>query len=131
MTGRHPVRTRCTTALPGSGLVAWQVTIADKLKALGYSNAIYGKWHCGEDVGRLPTDKGFDYWYGPPGTWDVATWPADKWFKKEKFEAECILESKGALVSVSVRRVKLAMSSAHPHQAESIAAFHALGAAAR
>jgi hypothetical protein len=37
----------------------------------------------------------------------------------------------GALVTVSVRRVKLAMSSAHPNQAEFIAAFHALGAAAR
>jgi hypothetical protein len=37
----------------------------------------------------------------------------------------------GALVSVSVRRVKLAMSSAHPHQKEFIAAFHALGDAAR
>ena len=94
MTGRHPVRTGCITALPGSGLVAWEVTIADKLKALGYSNAVYGKWHCGEDLGRLPTDKGFDYWYGPPGTWDVATWPDDKWFKEEGFEPEYILESK-------------------------------------
>lgn len=37
----------------------------------------------------------------------------------------------GALVTVSVRRVKLAMSSSHPHQREFIAAFHALGAAAR
>ena len=37
----------------------------------------------------------------------------------------------GALVTVSVRRVKLAMSSAHPHQREFIAAFHALTAAAR
>jgi hypothetical protein len=37
----------------------------------------------------------------------------------------------GALVRVSVRRVKLAMSSAHPHQAEFVAAFHALGAAVR
>jgi hypothetical protein len=37
----------------------------------------------------------------------------------------------GAVLSISVRRVKLAMSSAHPHQAEFIAAFHALGAAAR
>jgi arylsulfatase A-like enzyme len=45
MTGRHPVRTGCITAMPGSGLVAWEVTIADKLKELGYSNAIFGKWH--------------------------------------------------------------------------------------
>ena len=95
ITGRHPVRTGCITALPGSGLVAWEVTIADKLKELGYSNACYGKWHCGEDVGRLPTDKGFDYWYGPPGTWDVALWPEDKWFNKENFEPEHIVESKG------------------------------------
>jgi len=37
----------------------------------------------------------------------------------------------GAVVSLSVRRVKLAMSSAYPYQREFIAAFHALGAAAR
>ena len=37
----------------------------------------------------------------------------------------------GAVVTVSVRRVRLAMSSACPNQVELIAAFHALGAAAR
>jgi hypothetical protein len=37
----------------------------------------------------------------------------------------------GAVVTVSVRRVKLAMSEACPNQREFIAAFHALGAAAR
>ena len=37
----------------------------------------------------------------------------------------------GAVVTVSVRRVRLALSSACPHQAEFIAAFHALRAAAR
>jgi len=37
----------------------------------------------------------------------------------------------GAVVTVSVRRVKLAMSEACPNQGEFIAAFHALGAAAR
>jgi hypothetical protein len=37
----------------------------------------------------------------------------------------------GAVVTVSVRRVRLAMSSACPNQAEFIAAFHALRAAAR
>jgi arylsulfatase len=94
MTGRYSVRTGCTTALPGAGLVAWEVTIADKLKELGYNSACYGKWHMGEDVGRLPTDKGFNYWYGLAGTWDVAAWPDDPWFKKEKFEPEHMLESK-------------------------------------
>jgi hypothetical protein len=37
----------------------------------------------------------------------------------------------GAVVTVSVRRVKLAMSEACPNQREFIAAFHALGTAAR
>lgn len=37
----------------------------------------------------------------------------------------------GALVTLSVRRVKLAMSEACPNKTEFIAAFHALGAAAR
>lgn len=37
----------------------------------------------------------------------------------------------GAVVTISVRRVKLAMSSACPSQQEYIAAFHALNAAAR
>lgn len=37
----------------------------------------------------------------------------------------------GAVVTVSVRRVKLAMSSACPNQREFIAACHALDAAAR
>lgn len=37
----------------------------------------------------------------------------------------------GALITRSVRRIKIAMSAAHPHQTEFIAAFHALGAAVR
>ena len=37
----------------------------------------------------------------------------------------------GALITTSVRRVKIAMSSAHPYQTEFIAAFHALGVAVR
>lgn len=93
MTGRHPIRTGCITALPGSGLVAWELTIADQLKKLGYNNAIYGKWHCGEGEGRYPTDKGFDYWLGIKGSWDSAYWPQDKWFNKENFEPEHIIES--------------------------------------
>lgn len=95
MTGRHSVRTGCITALPGSGLVAWEVTLAQLLEDLGYRNAIFGKWHAGEGEGRYPTDKGFDYWYGINGTWDAALWPQDRWFRKEDFEPEYVLESTG------------------------------------
>ena len=95
MTGRHAIRTGCITAIGHAGLVAWEVTIADKLKELGYSNACLGKWHCGETVGRLPTDNGFDYWYGPPQSWDNADGPDDKWFEDEGLEPAYIMESKG------------------------------------
>lgn len=94
MTGRHAIRTGCITAIGHAGLVAWEVTIADRLKELGYSNICLGKWHCGETVGRLPTDNGFDYWYGPPQSWDNALWPDDKWFQEEGFEPAYIMESK-------------------------------------
>ena len=95
MTGRHSVRTGCITALPGSGLVAWEVTIAERLKELGYRNAILGKWHVGEGEGRYPTDKGFDYWLGINGSWDSACWPQDRWFQREEdIEPEYILESR-------------------------------------
>jgi arylsulfatase len=93
MTGRHSVRTGCTTVLPGAGLVAWEKTIASQLKELGYRNAILGKWHAGKGAGRWPTDHGFDYWYGISGTWDEAMWPTDKWFQQEDLEPEYVLES--------------------------------------
>lgn len=58
----------------------------------------------GEDVGRLPTDKGFDYWYGIKNTWDVSLWPEDKWFREEGMEPEYIVESpaRGQLNNVKV-----------------------------
>lgn len=93
LTGRHSVRTGCITAMPGSGLVGWEITIAQPLKDLGYRNATYGKWHVGEEPGRYPTDKGFDYWYGINGSWDAALWPQDRWFQREDFEPEHVMES--------------------------------------
>ncbi|WP_061962674.1 sulfatase-like hydrolase/transferase [Demequina aurantiaca] len=95
MTGRHSVRTGCTTVMPGAGLVAWEVTMADVLKDQGYRNAILGKWHCGDEEGRYPTDHGFDYWYGIGGTWDECMWPDDKWFQSDDVEPSYVLESTG------------------------------------
>jgi arylsulfatase len=95
MTGRHSVRTGCISVVRGSGLVSWEVTIADQLKELGYNNAILGKWHCGNEPGRYPTDFGFDYWYGIGGTWDEAGWPSDPWFQKSGLEPHHVQESTG------------------------------------
>ena len=67
-------------AAGGWGLVAWERTLGDLLAEAGYACAVYGKWHVGEGLGRWPTDKGFEEWYGPPRTYDEALWPTDPWY---------------------------------------------------
>ena len=47
------------------GLTVDQVTIAQRLKGLGYSTGAIGKWHSGYQDGlNLPLDKGFDEFFG-------------------------------------------------------------------
>jgi arylsulfatase A-like enzyme len=41
-----------------------QVTMAQRMKALGYTTALIGKWHLGASPGYLPTERGFDEFYG-------------------------------------------------------------------
>ena len=74
MTGRYAIRSGATQ---GTGFTLWEVTIAEALKGLGYSTALYGKWHLGGTNwinGRTPIDQGFDEWYGIPNTSNEAQW---------------------------------------------------------
>ena len=41
-----------------------QVTMADRLRALGYHTGLIGKWHLGNRDEYYPTRRGFDYFYG-------------------------------------------------------------------
>jgi len=70
MTGRMPVRSGLDgqVANPGNrgGLSPWEVTLLELLQKAGYRTAMYGKWHLGEENGRLPNDQGFDEWWGFP-----------------------------------------------------------------
>jgi len=53
------------------GLHPSETTIAELLKAEGYATACIGKWHLGHKPGFLPTDQGFDYYYGIPYSNDM------------------------------------------------------------
>jgi len=70
-TGRMPVRSGndgyVEPGQPG-GLHPKEVTIAELLKSVGYSTAMYGKWHLGENSERQPQMQGFDEWYGITNT---------------------------------------------------------------
>ncbi len=46
------------------GLPLNQVTMADYLKKLGYTNALFGKWHLGDADRYHPLKRGFDVFYG-------------------------------------------------------------------
>lgn len=76
MTGRHPVRSGTYSVLPPpggkAGMTPWEYTIAELLSDAGYATALYGKWHLGNEQGRLPNDQGFDEWWGIPNSWDAA-----------------------------------------------------------
>ena len=65
--GQHPFRTGLLTiGMPGSehGIPDWAPTIADLLKERGYATAQFGKNHLGDQDKHLPTNHGFDEFYG-------------------------------------------------------------------
>ncbi len=46
------------------GLPADQAVLAPSLKAAGYTNAVFGKWHLGYNDKFNPLDQGFDQFFG-------------------------------------------------------------------
>jgi arylsulfatase A-like enzyme len=76
LTGRQSVRCGTyTVVVPGmgkSGITPWEYSIAKLLSDSGYATSMYGKWHLGDTEGRLPTDQGFDEWWGYRNTADEA-----------------------------------------------------------
>jgi len=54
-----------------NGLHPDEVTIAEVLKGAGYATACIGKWHLGDQAGFLPTQQGFDEFFGIPYSDDM------------------------------------------------------------
>lgn len=54
------------------GLDPKQVTIAEVLKTVGYKTKAVGKWHLGDEKQFLPTNQGFDSYYGIPYSNDMS-----------------------------------------------------------
>jgi arylsulfatase A-like enzyme len=67
ITGQNPLRTGLTkVGLPGAeiGLQPEDPTIAELLKPLGYVTGQFGKNHLGDHDAMLPSNHGFDEFYG-------------------------------------------------------------------
>ncbi len=50
-----------------------EVTVAEVLKSAGYATACIGKWHLGDQPEFLPTNQGFDEYFGIPYSNDMGT----------------------------------------------------------
>jgi arylsulfatase A-like enzyme len=79
LTGCHPCRIGFDSfegrgvLFPGQGvgLAPKEETFADVLRRAGYSTNMVGKWHCGDQPEFLPTNHGFDTYYGLPYSNDM------------------------------------------------------------
>lgn len=71
MTGRYPQRAGLSTNAPSqpgrAGMPTEQVTIAEMMKAAGYTTGHVGKWHLGYTPETMPNAQGFDYTFGHMG----------------------------------------------------------------
>jgi len=77
MTGRFSIRSGTHQVPAGGvpdGLVQWEVTLPQLLSQEGYATGMGGKWHLGSSDARLPTNRGFEEWFGIPRTYDEAEW---------------------------------------------------------
>lgn len=66
-TGRLPIRSGTyKVPAPGEpdGLAAWEYTLPELLSDAGYSTALFGKWHLGMNIDKLPNTQGYDEFWG-------------------------------------------------------------------
>ncbi|MDF7826853.1 sulfatase [Pontiellaceae bacterium B12227] len=74
LTGRYPARLgihRVFFPQHISGMAVEEITMAELLKKQGYKTAAIGKWHLGHLPKFLPTNQGFDSYFGIPFSNDM------------------------------------------------------------
>jgi arylsulfatase A len=77
------------------GLDPKHVTIAEVLKTVGYKTKAVGKWHLGDEKEFLPTNQGFDSYYGIPYSNDMT--PA----KSMEYAVDCLFREGFSLEKVT------------------------------
>ncbi len=86
LTGRLPIRSGMASdarrvLFPDSryGIPSEEITLAEALKEVGYKTAAVGKWHLGHLPPYLPTNHGFDSYYGIPYSNDMDRVVGGEW----------------------------------------------------
>jgi len=106
--GQHPFRTGLLTiGMPGGeqGIKDNQPTIAELLKPLGYTSGQFGKNHLGDRDEMLPTNHGFDEFFGNLYHLNAEEEPEGYYYPKdEEFHKQC--GPRGVLHSYSDGRIE-------------------------
>jgi arylsulfatase A-like enzyme len=62
LTGRYSLRAKVWHTIMGRSILpTGMVTLPERLKDKGYTTAIFGKWHLGDNYPFRPQDQGFDF----------------------------------------------------------------------
>ena len=95
LTGRLPVRSGLASAQPRvffpwskGGLPDSEFTLAEMFQSHDYATKLVGKWHLGHLPPFLPTQHGFDSWYGIPYSNDMDKTPAAKTLLRDQKDGE-------------------------------------------
>ncbi|RCS41567.1 arylsulfatase [Bremerella cremea] len=137
MTGRLPCRSgmcgnKRRVLFPDSkgGLPAEEITLAEALQEGGYATACIGKWHLGHHKQFLPTNNGFDYYFGIPYSNDMdrvpeapkgraSMWnPKSEYFNVPLMRNEEIVERPAEQTTITRRYTEEAVKFIDEHQEE-------------
>jgi arylsulfatase A len=66
------------------GLHEHEVTLAEICRSQGYATACFGKWHLGHHPKFLPTNHGFDVFFGIPYSNDMWPWHPEDIARRER-----------------------------------------------
>ncbi len=105
ITGQYPMRTGLSTVgLPGApqGLQDTDPTLAEMLKPHGYATGQFGKNHLGDRDEHLPTNHGFDEFFGILYHLNAGEYAEQYDFpKNEKFLEESSMKERGVIHSIA------------------------------
>jgi arylsulfatase len=94
LTGRYATRVGVPGVLQAAdsgGLPVSETTVADVLRQAGYATSSIGKWHLGSELAYLPTNRGFDEYFGIPYSNDM--WPLPLLRNTQVIEEPCRLDT--------------------------------------
>ena len=100
------------------GLNPDETTIAEALKEQGYTTAIVGKWHLGDQPEFLPTRQGFDWFYGLPYSDDMVGDKQPGWPPLPLMENETVVEAPCDRDTLTKRLTERAMEWIGEHRDE-------------